>query len=409
MNVLRASLVGAVVLTLGRAASAGRELFIARTSGPTEELAAYVIGATVVLTVGGLLAGVASSMLLRAEVHAAEAAYFILATSICGVSVAAVWLGLVGDLTAQTTLALSLTLPAFGIYGIANGELMLQGRAVQGMALAAWQPLLATVLAFTLPLSPVNATIVGHIIGAWSMALIGITVTRGRSWRSKASRVGPLTRRVGAVLVLVAAVNVANPIVDRLLAATLGAGALAVLNLGSLAFMAITGTLGIAIGNLAASEASRGKAHPRLVAATTFGSGALGILMLSVSAAGASQLLAGTDFTTADLSAMRSCAILYCVAIPAALVGQVMVRVWFVSARKSHMLRLAVVLAAANGLLDLALIEQFGVLGIPLATILVSFTQAAVILAIRNRSAAVVQLTLTTGLLGGVAWMAIGP
>ncbi|MBT2596626.1 hypothetical protein [Arthrobacter sp. ISL-72] len=400
MAALRAVLVGGIPLVLGRVFSAVRELWLAHQLGPTDRLTEYVVASTVFLALGGLLSGVASALMIRDSGRGKHVMPLVLAAS----TVIIAGFGVFGVLPSTrfesglTVWCLVAMLPFFAAYGVANGKLIREGKVVVGMVAAGIQPAVALGV-MVLPWTDLTtAAACGNLAGSILMTSIVF---------HSAYRVGPYpsfwikktTLMDGLAIVAVSAANIASPIIDRFFAASLGNSGLVLLNLSTIVFAAITGTLGIALGNAAVgrsfTSASTVRTREPVILGVLCSFCVLGMIIPAVS-----YINSRTEYAPGSGESMGLLLAIYSLAIPVALLNQVWIRVWNRKASVRDMLSLAGLLLSINLVGNFVFVMLFGVLGIAISTVLVQLAQCMYLGSKWHQTGRAAGLVATTVIIG---------
>lgn len=407
MGALKAVLIGGIPLALGRGFSAVRELWLAHQLGPTDQLAEYVVASTVFLALGGLLSGVASALMIRDNGRGRNVMPVVLMASLLSIAAFAIFAVMPGTRfeSPVTVWCLALMLPLFAAYGVCNGKLIREGRVAIGMVAAGIQPAVAlTVMA--LPWQDLAAAAAcGNLAGSILMASVVLHVAY-RSGPRPYFAVKRSTVLEGFAILTVSAANIASPIIDRLFAATLGNSSLVLLNLSTIVFSAITGTLGIALGNAAVGKSFTSSSRIRIRQPISLGLlCSVGVMTLAFPAAW--YINSRNDYEQGSGEAITLLLIVFALAIPVALLNQVWIRVWNRHASVGDMLRLAALLLSLNIVGNFVFIGWFGATGIAVSTVLVQLVQC-LFLGLKwneaGRATALVTTTIIIGLLvGGIA------
>lgn len=407
MSGMRTVFIGGAALAIGRAFSAARELWLAHELGPTDQLSEYVMASTVFLALGGLLSGVASALMIRDGGRGKHVMpVVLLASTIClGASALYILFFNTHQKDPLSVFCLASMLPLFAAYGVANGRLIREGRVAVGMVAAALQPVVAMfVIALPWPQLTQGASC-GNLAGAILMAAIVFHF---------AFRTGPRphfgirrsTLIDGIAIVAVSGANIASPIIDRLFASGLGNSSLVLLNLSTIAFSAITGTLGLALGNAAVARSFTSTSRAGIKFPLV-----LGILCaagLAISALPASWYIdMRGDYDNGSGASIAKLLVIFALALPVALLNQVWIRVWNRRASVREMLFLACLLLGVNLIGNFGFVAFFGVAGIAVSTVVTQLVQCLYLGRKWNQTAhaiALVTSTLVLGLLvGGVA------
>lgn len=407
MGALRAVLLGGIPLALGRGFSAVRELWLAHQLGPTNQLAEYIVASTVFLAVGGLLSGVASALMIRDNGRGKHVMPVVLAAALMSIAAFAVYSLLPGTQFENpvTVWCLVLMLPLFAAYGVSNGKLIRDGRVVVGMVAAGVQPAVAlTVMA--LPWQDLAA---GAACGNLAGSVLMTSIVLHFAYRSGPRPHFAISRSTvldGFAILAVSAVNIASPIIDRFFAASLGNSSLVLLNLSTIVFAAITGTLGIALGNAAVGRSFTSQARIRIRQPIVFGVlCSMGVVALALPAAW--YINSRDDYAQGSGQAISLLLMVYALAIPVALLNQVWIRVWNRHASVRDMLRLAALLLCMNVMGNFLFVGLYGVTGIAISTVLVQLVQCLYLGFKWNeagRAIALISTTIMIGLLvGGIS------
>lgn len=407
MGTLRMVLVGGIPLALGRGFSAVRELWLAHQLGPTDQLAEYVVASTVFLAVGGLLSGVASALMIRDNGRGKHVMPVVLVASFMSIAAFAIYSVLPGTHfeSPVTVWCLALMLPLFAAYGVSNGKLIREGRVAVGMIAAGVQPAVAlTVMA--LPWSDLAA---GAACGNLAGSILMVSIVFHFAYRS-----GPRpnfgikksTLVDGFAILAVSAANIASPIIDRFFAASLGNSSLVLLNLSTIVFTAITGTLGIALGNAAVGRSFTSQSRIRMRQPIILG--VLSAMGVAASAFPAAWYInSRSDYAQGSGQVITLLLVTYALAIPVALLNQVWIRVWNRHASVTDMLRLATLLLSLNVIGNFAFVTVYGVTGIAVSTVVVQLVQCLYLGFKWNearRAFALIATTVVIGfLVGGIA------
>lgn len=402
MSVGRVVFFGGAALAAGRAFSAARELWLAHDLGPTDQLSEYVMASTIFLAVGGLLSGVASALMIREGGRGRHVMPVALAASLVCLGAFAIFVAIAGH-TLRDPLSiwcLALMMPLFAAYGVANGTLIRQGRVAVGMVAAALQPMVSVIVIF-LPWPHLTQ---GASCGNLAGAVIMVAVVFHFAYRSGPTAYFSLRRSTlleGAAIIAVSAANIASPIIDRLFASNLGNSSLILLNLSTIAFAAITGTLGIALGNAAVAESFKSAGGLKLRSPLILGLACA--LLLAFSSVPASWYIESRDdYPDSSGSAIASLLLVFALAIPVALINQVWIRVWNKHASVREMLTLAGMLLGINALGNLVFVYFFGVVGIAISTVLTQLVQCLYLGIKWNQAGRAMGLVVGTLLLGVV-------
>lgn len=407
MGALRAVLLGGIPLALGRGFSAVRELWLAHQLGPTNQLAEYIVASTVFLALGGLLSGVASALMIRDNGRGKHVMPVVLAAALMSIAAFAVYALLPGTQFENpvTVWCLVLMLPLFAAYGVSNGKLIRDGRVVVGMVAAGVQPAVAlTVMA--LPWQDLAA---GAACGNLAGSVLMTSIVLHFAYRSGPRPHFAISRSTvldGFAILAVSAVNIASPIIDRFFAASLGNSSLVLLNLSTIVFAAITGTLGIALGNAAVGRSFTSEARIRIRQPIVFGVlCSMGVIALALPAAW--YINSRDDYALGSGQAISLLLIVYALAIPVALLNQVWIRVWNRHASVRDMLRLAALLLSMNVMGNFLFVGLYGVTGIAISTVVVQLVQCLYLGFKWNevgRATALISTTIMIGLLvGGIS------
>ncbi|MFJ4267043.1 hypothetical protein ACIPY1_10870 [Paenarthrobacter nicotinovorans] len=375
MSLGRVVFFGGAALAAGRAFSAGRELWLAHDLGPTDQLSEYVMASTIFLAVGGLLSGVASALMIREGGRGRHVMPVALAASLVCLLAFGIFVAVAGD-TLRDPLSiwcLALMMPLFAAYGVANGALIREGRVAVGMVAASLQPLVS-VIVMLLPWPHLTQ---GASCGNLAGAVVMVSVVFHFAYRSGPAAYFNLKRSTlleGAAIVAVSAANIASPIIDRIFASSLGNSSLVLLNLSTIAFAAITGTLGLALGNAAVAQSFRSTEDVKLKVPLVLG--LICALLLAFSSIPASWYIESRDdYSASSGSAISNLLLIFALAIPVALINQVWIRVWNKGASVREMLTLAGMLLGINALGNFVFIHFFDVAGIAISTVLTQLVQ----------------------------------
>lgn len=375
MGSIAAVLLGGIPLALGRGFSAVRELWLTHDLGPTDRLAEYVLFSTVFLAVGGLLSGVGSALMIREDGRAGAVTALVLSASAVFLVVFTIYSALP---TTQfespvTVWCLAGMLPFFAVYGVTNGVLIRRGRVVAGMIAAGSQPAVSLAV-MLLPWQDlaVGASC-GNLAGSVFMAALALHYQQA-SISAASLKLNRSTVLAGIAISAVSLTNIASPIIDRFFAIALGNSSLVLLNLSTIVYAAVTGTLGIALGNSAVGRSFT-------VSSTISTRLPIVIGILSAAVVGAltlpAELYIGSreDYAPGSAEVMTALLLVYALAIPVALLNQVWIRVWNRHASLRDMLRLAILLLTLNIAGNAVLVSIYGVVGIAIATVLVQLVQ----------------------------------
>lgn len=399
---LKASLVGAFILVVGRVFGAGREVLLAQRIGPTDAIADYILASSVYLPVCGLLGGVASALMLRRTGGARSVVSILGPISLffSTVPIIGVVCGLFSRGEVHTLFAMSL--PFYVVYGVCSGALLARGRVVASMVFSVLPPVfgcagLLLPVAFMIP-----GVVLGNLLGSIFMASAAYLTVYGVSGRFLDMRWSSSTvvGKEAFAIAVVSAINIGSPIVDRFFADQLGATNLVLLNLSAILFLGIVGTLGMAIGNAAVGRESIG--GDRFRSSLLFPLLIITSLSIVLTARPIAEVLTlGSMYDSGDRILLTKLLECYGLATACAVLGQVMIRVWNVTASVRAMVLLAGSLFSLNVAANLLLIPVMGVLGIAAATLLVQVAQSLILgfLTARRYLSCV---TVFLSLLGGI-------
>lgn len=393
-------LMGGIPLAFGRGFSAIRELWLTHQLGPTDRLAEYVVMSTIFLAVGGLLSGVGSALMIRDDGRAGSVAVLVICASVVFIAAFTTYalLPTTEFESAVTVWCLVAMLPFFAVYGVANGMLIRKGKVVVGMIAAGAQP----VVALAVMLLPWNDLAVGagcgNLAGSVFMAALALHYLQA-SGSPTSLRMNKSTLAAGLAISAVSLTNIASPVIDRFFADALGNSSLVLLNLSTIVYAAVTGTLGIALGNTAVAR-SFSSASPISLRMPVL-VGVLCSVMVGVVVLPASWYInTRSDYEPGSDAVISSLLLVYALAIPVALLNQVWIRVWNRHAGLNDMFKLAVMLLILNILGNFFLVSVFGVVGIAVATLVVQLVQCLYLGFKWNQVSRAIVLVLATVVVG---------
>lgn len=404
MRLFAASFVGAIVLVLGRVFGAGREFFLAREAGPTMEMTNYVLASSILLAFGGLLSGVSSAMMVRKKGSGATVGTLSMALAAIGIICTYAHSVLTENAHANIFMLFALALPFYAIYGVANGRLLANGFSLSGMVASAIPPFMSAVAVF-LPIgTAVERVTVGHLVGSVIMAAFTFVMAYGRIPLKKPEWKGIVSLEYFAITA-VSLVNICSPIIDRLIASGLGPTGLVLLNVGAVLYAGVTGSLGLAMGNVAVSRASVGtdKLPEVPLAATTL---VTGLAFLLCTPLFADFIMSGGSYGAEDRTLLLSTCVLFGLAIPCGLLNQVNMRLWNRTAGTRAMVSFAILLMLIKLIMNLLLIGPMGAAGIALSTLIVQIVQCVVLAMIHGNRIASVSVLFSSIFSGGVILVA---
>ncbi|MDQ0868269.1 hypothetical protein QFZ70_000742 [Arthrobacter sp. V1I9] len=380
----KASVFGALCLLLGRVFGAGREFVLAREVGPTDEMASYVLASTIFLALAGLVAGVASALVLRGAGSLRNIGY------LAAVLGALPILGLVlCDAVYrlehfQIFFLFAISIPFYAVYGVANGRLLCGGLSSFGM-LTSTIPALVSAIAIFVPMGMlVDRAAWGNLLGAVVMAAL----TRHRS---RLAEIPDVTKSAGVLVVqataisAVSVINIASPIIDRFFATGFGSQELVLLNLGAILYVGATTSLGLAMGNAAVSRESIGAPSFSVLSMVLVPLLVCVAFMLLIPVF-VTVVLSGASYGMTAPALLTGICFIYALTTPCAIINQINMRLWNRTAEARSMFIFAAAILILNLLCNMLFVSVVGVIGIAVATFTVQILQTVVLGIIRSDS-----------------------
>lgn len=380
----KASVFGALFLLLGRIFGAGREFVLAREVGPTDEMASYVLASTIFLALAGLVAGVASALVLRGAGSLRNIGYLAAvlgALPILGLVLCDAFYRLENF---QIFFLFAISIPFYAVYGVANGRLLCGGSSSFGM-LTSTIPALVSAIAIFVPMGMlVDRAAWGNLLGAVVMAAL----TRHRS---RLVEIPDVTKSAGVLVVqataisAVSVINIASPIIDRFFATGFGSQELVLLNLGAILYVGATTSLGLAMGNAAVSRESIGAPSFSVLSMVLVPLLVCVAFMLLIPVF-VTVVLSGASYGTTAPALLTGICFIYALTTPCAIINQINMRLWNRTAEARSMFILAAAFLILNLLCNMLFVSVFGVIGIAAATFTVQVVQTVVLGIIRSDS-----------------------
>lgn len=398
----KASIIGAFILVVGRIFGAAREVILAQRLGPTEAVADYVLASNVYLPLCGLLGGVASALMLRRKGGALAIASILVPVSLVLSTISILGVGANILPSGEIHLVFAFSLPFYAIYGISSGALLARGRAPASMVFSVLPPFFGFLGLLTPDSTTIFGVVIGNLVGSILMACAAYFVAFGGRRSVRTVRWSPTLTvgREALAIAVVSAINIGSPIVDRFFANQLGTADLVLLNLGAILFLGVVGTLGMAIGNAAVGRESTGGSRFR--SSMLFPLPIVVAFVIVVTAQPVADVLAlGPMYEAADRLLLAQILELYGLASAPAILAQVMIRVWNISASARAMVFLAGGLFSLNVVANVVLVPSIGVLGIVISTLLVQIFQLLILGSLTKRPYLACLIVLAT-LLGGI-------
>lgn len=411
---------------IGKAIAAGREVAVARRFGVGPDVDAFILAFAVTSIAASVLGGAITTSITPAfiHVHRAEGAHsarqlagrvlnlYVLAAVAVGVLLVAlapvVSVTFRDDAGGRTSLVVKCIVLLAGPTLLAGGlsyYLSALLNANRYFAVAALSPAIVPLTMLAVLLSqPAFKDISRLAVAAGAGFALQLVILAWASWRRGVLPILSFrTRHRGAADVmrqcfpaaLASVVIAANPLVDMIFAARLGAGNVSVFGYGSRLVAVLLSVLGYAfattslphLSRLAATGDSSGlrRACRRLAGGSLFITVPITLLLIVASRPIVDVLYRGGAFTDADADVVSRVQALYVLHLPVFVIGLIFVRLINSLKGNRSLILIAVPAVLVNVSADLVLGKLLGVAGIALATSVVyTFTSVLAYVIARN-------------------------
>jgi peptidoglycan biosynthesis protein MviN/MurJ (putative lipid II flippase) len=371
-------------LFLSKIAGGYREVFFLRQIGPGHLADAYAFSGTVISGIASTMSGAITTALAprvrnpnapHVAIRTVSAVAF-LATLMAGIGF--VFSGKL--LLASVWLPMSILIPLFCWFGILNARLIGTSRVGISSAAIACQALTGAIFVSFANRSDVAIlAISGQIVGALLMCIAAVLAARNVP-SVAGSHGGPCVhRRSLLAYAFIGYLAYANPVSDRLVAATMAAGTVALLGAADAIQGAISSTVGASLSNIAYSLFLRERVSPQVARRAS--------VLVAIPVAATLFLVSGEvvrflypHFTAHDAHELTILLEVFSLGIPLAIGSQIQLKWWYSKFATSNLAALAVGLAVLNLASDFLFSKLWGVEGIAFSTDLVLALQYVTLL-----------------------------